>query len=394
MPNDEQQNNITIYSPKAIVSIFEKAFTVPEERKIIQVKGIYIKDSRAEYGGYHYDHIKDEAADYTLTLIIPTLQRNELVNNTTILFKAFITRKSDKYGRIDFQMNFMELVHSTTNKFSEEDQQRIDIVNSKLNSGIKDLDSAIKQHVYTNTKMNIVVLLGKSAIIDNDIKTALGASIALYNISFVRVNITSTTEIKEKILYFDANPLTELICIARGGGEQMEAFGKPELVKAILNRNKIIASAIGHADDVTLFEQAADKKFTTPTAFGNYLKHIYDSTIEELTKSRAKLQKDITEQLKAIYEGQTKVLNEKFDSTVKLFAQEKKTILENHETFKKQLVELNEKRVRDLQLVAAEEKKRLTTQIEEAKKSTGAGGYILVIVILIIILIAVLASKN
>jgi exodeoxyribonuclease VII large subunit len=396
MAGETQQNTTTVYSPKALVSIFEKTIAVPEEKKIIQIKGIYIQDGRQEYNGYYYDHLKDEAADYTLTLIIPTLHRNQLKDNHTILFKAFITRKIDKYGKIEFQMNFVDLVNTTINKFSEEDKQRIEIINAKLNAGIKDLDSVIKQHVYANTKMNIVVLLGRTAIIDNDIKTALGAAVALYNIEYVRVNITNPTEIATKILALDAHPLVELICIARGGGEQMEAFGKPELVKTILNRKKIIASAIGHANDVTLFEQAADKKFITPTAFGNYLKQTYEGIVEELSKSKAKMQKDIQDQLKAIFDGQVKVLNEKFDNTVKLYAQEKKTILDTHETFKRQNAELTEKRVKDLQLEISrskEENTRINNQLNEARKSGSNSGLILLLIAIIVILIIVLANK-
>ena len=394
MPNSEQPENVNVYSPKAIVSIFEKAFAVPEERKIIQVKGIYLQDGTFDYQGYFYDHLKDEATDYKLTLLIPTLHRNELKHNTTILFKGYITRKLSKMGSIEFHVNYMELVHTTTNKFTEEDQQRIEIINAKLNSPIKDLDAAIKKHVYDGTKMKIAVIFGKSAIIDNDIKAALGASVALYDILFTRVNITSTTEITSKINELDNTTGVELICVARGGGEQMEAFSKPELVRSILNRKKIIASAIGHANDVTLFEQASDKRFTTPTAFGTYLKTVYESTVEELSKSKAKMQKDIHDTLKTIFDGQLKVVQEKLISTATLHAQEKKTILENHESYKKQLVELNDKRIKDIQLAAAEENKRLTAQLSEAKSNSSSGGYILVIVILIIILIAVLASKK
>lgn len=391
------ENQITIYSPKSLVSIFEKAFIVHEERKIIQIKGIYLKEGRSEYNGVFYDRLKDEASDFFLTLIMPILHRNELNNNTTILFTGYITRKIDKTGKIDFQMNFMDLVNVTPNKFSEEDVQRLEIINFKLKEGIKDLDAVIKQHVFANTKMKIIIVIGKSAIIDNDIKIALGASSVFFDLLFVRVNISSPQEIATKILEYDNATGIDLICVARGGGEQMEAFGKPELVKTILNRKKVIASAIGHADDVTLFEQAADKKFATPTAFGAYLKTVYESTVEELSKSKAKMQKDITGQLKAIFDGQVKVLNDKFDSTTKLFAQEKKTILDNNELYKKQLVELNDKRVKDLQLSinnSSEENKRLNSQLNEARKNTGSGGYILVIIILIIILIVIVSSKK
>jgi exonuclease VII large subunit len=206
--------------------------------------------------------------------------------------------------------------------------------------------------------MKIAVIIGKSAIIDSDIITALGSAVAHYDLIFVRVSIASIKEISDAILKFDSSDV-ELICVARGGGEQMEALNKTELVEFILDRKKIIASAIGHADDVSLFEKVADKRFTTPTAFGTYLKQIYDETIEELSKSKAKMQKDITATLTKIYDEQLKTLNGKLESTIKLYTQEKKTIIDSHENLKKQLIELNEKKIKDLNEAALKMKSEL-----------------------------------
>ncbi len=41
-----------------------------------------------------------------------------------------------------------------------------------------------------------------------------------------------------------------------------------------MNINPHIISAIGHAENTTLLDSVADKKFDTPTAFGNYLYEI------------------------------------------------------------------------------------------------------------------------
>ena len=48
-----------IYSPASLVSIFSKAFILPEERKIIQVKGIFQKAGTVSYSDHFYDRLKD-----------------------------------------------------------------------------------------------------------------------------------------------------------------------------------------------------------------------------------------------------------------------------------------------------------------------------------------------
>lgn len=386
----------TIYSPASIVSIVDKAFVLPEERKIIQVKGIYLKVGRESYGGHYYDRVKDEASDFTVTLITANLIHNDLKDNTTILFTCFLSRKINKQGAIEFHLNFIDLVNVTVNKFSAEEIKSIEIINNKLKTGIKDLDSHIKQHVYNNTQMKVAVILGRNAIIDNDIKTALGAAVAHYSINYFRVSLSSIKEISDAIVRFDSSDV-DLICVARGGADEFGAFQKPELVEFILNRKKIIASAIGHADDVTLFEKVADKKFATPTAFGNYLKQIYNETVEELAKSKAKMQKDITDQLKVIYDGQIKNLNTKIENTGKLYADEKKAILESHEIYKRQLAELHEKKARDLNdsiVKLRADNDRIASQLNEARKAPEANyTVIIVIVIIAIILIFIFSNK-
>lgn len=407
-----------VYSPASLVSIFSKAFILPEERKIIQVKGVFQKSGTVPYGDHYYDKLKDEASDHTLTIITSSLVHNDLKDNTTIQFNGFVTRKIDKYGRIEFQVNFIDLMHTSANKYSEEDAKKIEIINAKLKSGIKDLDSLIKHHAYNNSKMKIAVIIGKSAIIDSDITTALGASVAHYDLYFHRVSIASIKEISDAIIKFD-NSDVELICVARGGGEQMEALNKSELAEYILDRKKIIASAIGHADDVSLFEKISDKRFTTPTAFGTYLKQIYDETIEDLSKSKAKMQKDITTSLTKIYDEQLKIINGKLESTIKLYTQEKKTILESHENLKKQLIELNDKKIKDLneaalkskaELIELNEKKvkdlnesaaklkaendRLATQLIEARKIPTTNYAPIIILIIIVIILFIIFSKK
>ena len=175
----------------------------------------------------------------------------------------------------------------------------------------------IKTSVFNNNRLSIKVIMGKSAIIDSDIKKAMESSMALYDIEYHRVSLTAPEEILSKIKMLDI-PGTDIICLARGGGENLKVFDNLDICEGILNRNAMIASAIGHAEDVSLFEKLADKKFITPTQFGNYLKEIYNSTVEELAKSNAKLVLDLTTQFTANYGKQLQNLNDQLKASKEL----------------------------------------------------------------------------
>jgi exodeoxyribonuclease VII large subunit len=102
------------------------------------------------------------------------------------------------------------------------------------------------------------------------------------------------------------------LVIARGGGDiDSEAINKPELAEACLNLQPFLVTALGHKVNTPLLERIADKKFITPTALGQYLKEIYNTTVEELAQSKAKLVDDVTKQLKTVYDKELQNLNDK-----------------------------------------------------------------------------------
>jgi exodeoxyribonuclease VII large subunit len=73
--------------------------------------------------------------------------------------------------------------------------------------------------------------------------------------------------------------------------------------------------------------------------FGNYLKEIYNSTIEEFEESKAKLAKDITTQLSANYEKQVQNLNEQILASRTLF---EKTMVGSNKNYSEQIVTVEE----------------------------------------------------
>jgi hypothetical protein len=174
----EHQVSTTFFSPASIVAIFNAATVTKEEKKIIQVRGIFKKTGTQNYGGYYYNTLKDEASDYSIILLTSELLHNQLNDNKTIELNGFITRKLDRQGRIVIYLNLVELLAQKVNKFSEEEVKKILLINKKVATGFKDLDAHIKNSVFNNKRLSIKVIMGKSGIIDSDIKIGMEAAIA------------------------------------------------------------------------------------------------------------------------------------------------------------------------------------------------------------------------
>jgi len=328
-----------VYSPASIVSIINANLSIREEKKIIQLRGIFKKTGTASYGGYFYNRLKDEASDYQITLITSAILHNQILDNKTIEFNGFITRKLDKAGRIEIQINMIDLISQRVNKYSDADISKIDLINKKVTQGLKDLDAAIKNAIFHNTPFRIRVILGKSAIIDHDIKKGLQDAIALYKISYHPVSLSSPQAIKELLISLDTED-ADLICIARGGGENLEIFDNIEICEAAIGRNAIIGSAIGHDVNVTLFEKIADKKFSLPFHYGTYLKDIYNNTIEDFQQSKARIVKDVEAQLNTQYGKKIETLKQQITTLTELNA---KTIADAQRNHKEQITVLENK---------------------------------------------------
>jgi hypothetical protein len=331
MPDTKADTKIpeVFFSPSSIVAIFNAATVTKEEKRIIHVRGIFKKSGTANYGGNFYNRLKDEAGENSITLITSELMHNQLEDNKTIEFNAFITRRLDKQGRIELIINLIELFSQKVNKYSEEETKKIVLINRKVETGFKDLDALIKNRIFNNLPIKIKIIMGKSGIIDTDIKKGMGEAIALYNIEYHKVSLSAPEEIISKIKTLDTTD-ADIICLARGGGENLDTFENLNICESILSRKTIIASAIGHAQDVSLFEKLADKKFITPTHFGTYLKEIYNNTIEEFENSKAKLAQEITTQLTANFSKQIQNLNEQLLATKELHEKTKSELAKNH----------------------------------------------------------------
>jgi exodeoxyribonuclease VII large subunit len=162
-----------IYSPSAILNLFNNSVNISQSKRMIQLRGVFLQGRSSAYNGYYYDTLRDESSDAQLTLITPAMIRNELQLNKTITVNGFITKRvMNSSGSIQVQLTVTDLVEQTQNKYSDDDLAKIALLQTKAASGFKDVQGFIKGKIVNENLFKIAVIIGKSGIIDNDIKTS------------------------------------------------------------------------------------------------------------------------------------------------------------------------------------------------------------------------------
>lgn len=139
---------------------------------------------------------------------------------------------------------------------------------SKLsNEGI--FDEKFKKSIPKYPK-KIGVITSKTGAVIHDIKNVISRRYPICEISLYPVNVQgekSSEQIVNGINYFNINQNVDVIIIGRGGGsvEDLWAFNKEEVARAVFVSAIPIISAVGHETDVTICDFVADKRASTPS---------------------------------------------------------------------------------------------------------------------------------
>ena len=370
-----------MYNPSSLMNIFNNALTNEAVRKTFAIKGRYIPGKGVEYNGYFYDVLKDETSEASMSFVVPSILRNKLQPDQTIECHAYLTKKVQiNAGRIDLQLNLIDIVSQQRTEVTDDELRAIKLLQAKAQAGYKDADSFIKNKIIAGQKIRVVIITGKTGIVDSDIKHQLKEAIALYDFEFARVSLTGEAEVIQAIKRYSAT--TDIICLSRGGGENVDFFNKPNIAEAVISLDIIFISAIGHKEDITLLQKVADKAFITPTALGQYFHDIYTHTIEELQESKAKLVEQITTQLKANYDKQILNLTEKLTASQQLFEKSKEENRQLHtkelEIVKKQIEIFRAQHQNELESVrklSADKERFAKQQIEEIRLQQGQSSF-------------------
>lgn len=344
---EPENSKMVTYSPAAVLNLFNNSISVNQSKRIVQLKGIYVQGKGALYSGYYYDTFRDESSDAAITILVPPLIRNELQPNKTITVNGFITRRIvNTSGSIQIQLTVTDLVEQTLNKYSDDELKKIELMQRKANGGYRDVYNWLKEKIINEEQFKIGIIIGKTGIIDNDIKHQLRESIGFYDLSFHRINLSSEPEIIATIDRLSAEHYG-LIAISRGGGENLDIFNKFSLAEKAISLESLFITAIGHKDDVTLLQKVADKSFITPSELGQFLNDTYNHTVEELQNSKAKLIESVKAQLTANYQKEIYNLNEKLKANEELRI---KTANNLEQVYKEKIEVLNSQLSGNLQL--------------------------------------------
>jgi exodeoxyribonuclease VII large subunit len=365
----------SMYTPHSILEIFRNSLSVKEDRKMINIRGIYLKKDGPEYAGRYYDKLKDESSDYALTLQVPAVFRSHLVHGKAIEFEGFISKIVRKEGNIELQVTIAYLIRQRESTHSEDEINRLEIQRRKASQGIKNCDELIKNRLYRNQPVDVIFLTGKGAITDRDVMETLKSNKDFYRIRQVRANFASVDDILQTISRSDIQN-ADILCIFRGGGLGLEVFNDFRFGEFLLSSKPALISAIGHEKDVTLVELIADKKCITPSALGTYLNDIYEKSIREKEDSEAYLTKMLHEKFQLQNQQAKEAYQKTIEESKRNYEQTIKQIQENHVRAIKdrdeqvlKLNQLNERSIQQMQESHVKSLKESESQISKLKEA-------------------------
>jgi exodeoxyribonuclease VII large subunit len=171
-------------------------------------------------------------------------------------------------GELNFQVERIELLGEGILK------RQFEILKKKLEV-LGYFDAEIKKPIpqFCENIGLITSRVGRGAL--KDFLTHLGGF--GFKIFFYETKVEGSfavNEISEAINWFNQNmPKLDVLVLIRGGGdwESLKPFNSEEIVKAIFASKIPIITGIGHEDDTTLADLAADLRASTPTAAAKIL---------------------------------------------------------------------------------------------------------------------------
>ena len=372
------QEEITyqIYSPTSVIGIFNNALKLPVTVNLIYLKGRYSFGGGKAYVNYYYDFLFSESDSVSIGVKMPGLLRSKIENNEIYTLRGYIEKRL-RNSSIDLVFVVDEIVSQEEKTVSEEDIQRFELIQKKLELGTKNLETLIRSKILNNEKIKIANIYGHNAIVQRDFNEGLDVSQNQFDIQDFNCNITSATSITAKLAEV-ASQNFDLIALVRGGGDQQsfEVFNEIALANAFIDLEAITITAIGHTVNETLLDKLADRRFHLPHDYGAGLHLIVNKLIEEKSNSRAilieEVKKDVTKQFEEQVKTLTDQLGNKNKEFIKLQEDSAKQIAANNEATQKQLKSQSDDMAKYKSDIAALHEKNLKSAIQSETASLKA----------------------
>lgn len=345
------------YSPSSILGLFSNALKINATVNLIYLKGRYAYGGGKAYGNYYYDNLFSESDNISIGVRISALLRTKIVNNEVYTLRGYI-EKSIKNSSVELRFVVDEIIQQEEKALSEEELQRYELIQEKLEKGSTDLERVIRNKILKEEPIRIANIYGNNAIVQRDFAEGLDVSQKYFQISEYTCSITSSTSIAEKLKEVSKSDY-DIIALVRGGGDRqsMETFNDITLSKLFINLSAVSVTAIGHTVDETLLDKLADKRFHLPHDYGAGLHAIVEKLLHEKSNSRALLIDEVKKDVRKQFTEQVKTLSEQLA---------KKT-----EEFQK-LQEISSKQLLDTQKNFTEQQKQRQLEMDNYKKEISA----------------------
>jgi len=346
-----------VYSPGSVIGIFSNALKLNATVNLIYLKGRYSFGGGKAYGNYFYDLLFSEGDNISIGIRISSLLRSKITNNEIYTLRGYI-EKNVKNSSIELRFVVDEIIQQEERSISEEELQRYELIQKKLETGSKDLETLIRDKMLKDEKIRIANIYGNNAIVQKDFSEGLDVSGQYFEIDDHSCNITSSTAIISKLN--DISPLDyDIVALVRGGGDRqsMETFNNIQLSELFIELNTVTITAIGHTVDETLLDKLADKRFHLPHDYGAGLHAIAEKLSHERSNSRALLIDEVKKDVSKQFSEQVKTLTEQLSK--------------RNEEFQK-LQESSVKQLQDTQKNFTEQEKRRKEEMDSYKKEIAA----------------------
>ena len=303
------------YTPGALLNAVGNSLTSPLLNKVFKAKGIYRRGKGVNYNGAYYDVLRDEFTESNLALVVPERLRSQLRDGQLIEATVYLSKRfQPNTGRIDLLLTLNELLNKREVVVDEEATKGLALLQKKAKTGYKDADSFIRRRLFEQKPVRVTILVGLGAIVDQDIKHQVREAAVAYEFHYIRVNLSQPGEITQALI---TQQDTDILVIARGGGENMAIFDQLVISEAAIKLHCIFITALGHSTDEPLLQKIADKSFITPTALGQYFHDLYNKTLDDLNQSKAKLVADLSKQIELNYQHKLQDLQKQLTETAR-----------------------------------------------------------------------------
>lgn len=290
-----------IYSVSDFVNLLNQNFeySYPEVVVTGEVSSFNISHNK-----WVFFDIKD--AESSLSCFLSVYQLNHPVEDGMII-NVRCQPKITKWGKFSLTVRSIELLGEGSIKKS------FDMLFAKLEKEGLFLDT--KKRPISKYPSRIGLVTSKQAAAYNDFVTIVEQGWSGLTIDHLQVQVQGVdaeSQIVSAIEYFNTHyQLYDAIVITRGGGsaEDLQVFNSEPLVRAVSGSKVPTIVAIGHEDDISLAELAADKRATTPT---NAAQIIVPDKNDQLQKIDSMLKHNLTILEKNISNVQARI--EKFSS--------------------------------------------------------------------------------